>query len=332
MRTAVLVTGGAGFVGSHACKALASAGFLPVTYDNLSQGHRWAVRWGPLEIGDIEDRDRLQQVMDRYRPAAVMHFAALIAAGESVTEPAKYYRNNVSRFLVLLDAMQRQKIDQIVFSSTAAVYGTPERTPIDEKHPLEPINPYGMSKLIGERILQDCASAYGLRSIALRYFNAAGSDPDGEIGEAHDPETHLIPIVLEAAAGDRPHVAVFGTDYPTADGTCVRDYVHVTDLASAHVLALARLKGAHGAEAFNLGNGNGFTVREVVAAAERVSGAKIAVKQEPRRAGDPPVLVADASLARAELGWRPVYSDLDTQIGNAWRWTQGWSRRQAVGK
>ncbi|MGE0096452.1 MAG: UDP-glucose 4-epimerase GalE [Alphaproteobacteria bacterium] len=332
MRAAVLVTGGAGFVGSHACKALAAAGFLPVTYDNLSQGHRWAVRWGPLEIGDIEDHDRLQQVMDRYRPTAVMHFAASIAAGESMAQPTKYYRNNVSRFLVLLDAMQRQKIDQIVFSSTAAVYGTPERTPIDERHPLAPINPYGMSKLMGERILQDCAAAHGLRSISLRYFNAAGSDPEGEIGESHEPETHLIPIVLEAAAGDRPHVAVFGTDYPTADGTCVRDYVHVTDLASAHVLALDRLKSIHGAEAFNLGNGNGFTVHEVITAAERVSGTKIAVKQEPRRAGDPPVLVADASRARTELGWQPIYSDLDVQIGNAWRWAQGWSRRQAVGR
>ena len=332
MRAAVLVTGGAGFVGSHACKALAAAGFLPVTYDNLSQGHRWAMRWGPLEIGDIEDRDRLQQVMDRYRPVAVMHFAALIAAGESVAQPGKYYRNNVSRFLVLLDAMQRQKIDRIVFSSTAAVYGTPERTPIDEKHPLAPINPYGTSKLMGERILQDYAAAHGLRSIALRYFNAAGADPDGEIGESHEPETHLIPIVLEAAAGDRPHVAVFGADYPTADGTCVRDYVHVADLAAAHVLALTRLESAHGAEAFNLGNGNGFTVREVIAAAERVSGTKIAVKLEPRRAGDPPVLVADASRARTELNWQPAYSDLDTQIGNAWRWTQGWSRRQAVGR
>jgi UDP-arabinose 4-epimerase len=332
MRAAVLVTGGAGFVGSHACKALAAAGFLPVTYDNLAQGHRWAVRWGPLEIGDIEDRGRLQQVMDRYRPSAVMHFAALTAAGESVAQPARYYRNNVSRFLVLLDAMQRQKIDRIVFSSTAAVYGTPEHTPIDEKHPLAPINPYGMSKLMGERILQDCAVAHGLRSISLRYFNAAGCDPDGEIGESHEPETHLIPIVLEAAAGDRSHVAIFGTDYPTADGTCVRDYVHVTDLASAHVLALARLERGHGAEAFNLGNGNGFTVREVIAAAERISGVEIPVKLEPRRAGDPPILVADASRARADLNWQPAYSGLDTQISNAWRWTQGWSRRQAVGK
>lgn len=319
-------------MGSHACKALGAAGFLPVTYDNLSHGHRWAVRWGPLEIGDIEDRGRLQQVMDRYRPIAVMHFAALIAAGESVAEPAKYYRNNVARFLVLLDAMRRQKIDRIVFSSTAAVYGTPERTPIDEKHPLAPINPYGMSKLMAERILQDCAAAHGLRSIALRYFNAAGADPDCEIGESHEPETHLIPIVLEAAAGDRPHVSIFGTDYPTADGTCVRDYIHVTDLASAHVLALARLESAHGAEAFNLGNGNGFTVREVIAAAERVSGVKIPIKLEPRRAGDPPTLIADSNRARAELNWRPAYSDLDMQINNAWRWTQGWSRRQAVGR
>jgi UDP-arabinose 4-epimerase len=332
MRAAVLVTGGAGFVGSHACKALAGAGFLPVAYDNLSQGHRWAVRWGPLEVGDIEDRGHLQQVMDRYRPVAIMHFAALIAAGESVAEPAKYYRNNVARFLVLLDAMRRQKIDRIVFSSTAAVFGTPERTPIDEKHPLAPINPYGMSKLMAERILQDCAAAHGLRSIALRYFNAAGSDPDGEIGENHEPETHLIPIVLEAAAGDRPHVSIFGTDYPTADGTCVRDYVHVTDLASAHVLALGRLESAHGAEAFNLGNGNGFTVREVIAAAERVTGVKIPIKLEPRRAGDPPTLIADSNRARAELNWRPAYSDLDVQINNAWRWTQGWSRRQAVGR
>jgi UDP-arabinose 4-epimerase len=326
------VTGGAGFVGSHTCKALAAAGFLPVTYDNLSQGHRWAVRWGPLEVGDIEDRDRLAQVMDRYRPIAVMHFAALIAAGESVAEPTKYYRNNVARFLVLLDAMQRQKIDRIVFSSTAAVYGTPERAPIDEKHPLAPINPYGMSKLVGERILRDCAAAHGFRSIALRYFNAAGADPDGELGESHEPETHLIPIVLETAAGDRSHVAVFGTDYPTADGTCVRDYIHVSDLAAAHVLALAKLENTHGAEAFNLGNGNGFTVREVIAASERATGVRIPVRLEPRRVGDPAVLVADASRARTELGWKPIHSDLDTQIGHAWRWTQSWSRQQAVGR
>lgn len=332
MRAAILVTGGAGFVGSHACKALAAAGFLPVTYDNLSQGHRWAVRWGPLEIGDIENGDRLLQVMDRYRPIAVMHFAALTAAGESVTEPTKYYRNNVARFLVLLDAMRRRKIDRIVFSSTAAVYGIPERIPIGENHPLAPINPYGMGKLVGERILQDCAAAHGLRSIALRYFNAAGADPDGVIGESHEPETHLIPIVLAAAAGERPHVAVYGADYPTADGTCIRDYVHVSDLATAHVLALARLEGWHGAEVFNLGNGHGFSVREVIAAAQRATAVQIPVKVEPRRAGDPPVLVADASRARTELGWRPVHSDLDSQIGSAWRWTQSWSRQQAVGR
>lgn len=319
-------------MGSHACKALAAEGYLPVAYDNLSQGHRWAVRWGPLEVGDIHDESRLTQVMARYRPVAVMHFAALIAAGESVVAPEKYYGNNIAGLLVLLAAMRQQRIERIVFSSTAAVYGTPQSTPIGENHPLAPINPYGMSKLVGERILQDCAVAHGLRSISLRYFNAAGADPDGEIGENHEPETHLIPIILEAAAGERPHVSVFGADYPTADGTCVRDYVHVSDLAAAHVLALARLEGAHGAEAFNLGNGNGFTVREVIDAAARVTGTRIPTKVEPRRAGDPPILLADANRARAELGWRPAFSDLDTQINNAWRWNQTWSRQQAAGR
>ncbi|SMF59135.1 UDP-arabinose 4-epimerase [Tistlia consotensis] len=327
MATPLLVTGGAGYIGSHVCKALAAAGWLPVTYDNLSNGHRWAVRWGPLEVGDLQDRARLDAVLERWRPQAVLHFAAYIAAGESVVDPGKYYENNVLGLLSLLAAMGRAGLDRIVFSSTAAVYGTPRRVPIDERHPLEPVNPYGSTKLVCEQLLRDFAVAHGIRSVALRYFNAAGADPDGELGEAHEPETHLIPLVLEAAAGLRPEIAIFGEDYPTADGTCIRDYIHVADLAQAHLLALDRLSGAEGTDAFNLGNGAGFSVRQVVEAARRVTGRPIAVRVRAARPGDPPVLVADAGRARSDLGWRPRHSALDEQLAHAWQWLTAPGRR-----
>jgi UDP-arabinose 4-epimerase len=316
----VLVTGGAGYIGSHVCKALAAAGYRPVTYDNLSEGHRWAVRWGPLERGNLSHTARLENAIRRYRPEAVIHLAGVIAAGESVSNPAKYYEINVAGTLSLLGVMRQQGIGRIVFSSSAAVYGEPQSTPMTEDHPLAPINPYGAGKLACERMIQDFSAAYGLRSIALRYFNAAGADPAGDIGEAHRIETHLVPLVLGAALGERPYVSVYGTDYPTRDGTCVRDYIHVSDLAAAHVLAMEFLDGQPGAHVFNLGTGSGATVAEVIAAARRVTGRSIDVRNQPRRTGDPAVLVADAALAKARLGWAPARTDLEQVISSAWRW------------
>ena len=320
MRIPILVLGGAGYVGSHACKTLNEAGYLPVTYDDLSTGHRWAVQWGPLEVGDIAQPARLDDVFRRYRPAAVMHFASSIEAGESVVDPARFYANNVVNMLGVLQAMRRADVDRIVFSSSAAVYGTPQSVPITESHASVPVNPYGTTKSVCEMMLRDFGRAYRIRSVALRYFNAAGADPAGQIGEAHEPETHLIPLVLEAAAGRRPYVAVFGDDYKTSDGTCVRDFVHVSDLAMAHLRALRRLAAIEGTEAYNLGNGRGYTVREVIATASRVTGSAIPVRIENRRVGDPPCLVADASRARADLDWTPAYGDVETQITHAWRW------------
>lgn len=318
----VLVTGGAGYIGSHACKALARAGFMPVSYDNLVYGHRWAVRWGPLEVGDIGDRARLEAVIEHYRPAAVMHFAAYAYVAESVCDPGKYYRNNVAGTLTLLEVMRDHGIGSLVFSSTCAIYGEPERIPINEDHGQRPINPYGASKLMIERMLADFATAHGLRWVALRYFNAAGADPDGEIGERHDPETHLIPLVLDAAAGVRPSITVYGEDYETPDGTCIRDYVHVSDLAEAHVLALRALLSGAGGGVYNLGNGQGFSVREVIGLAREITGREIPTVSGSRRAGDPPRLVADAGRARRDLGWKPRYPSLAAIIESAWRWHQ----------
>ncbi len=318
----ILVTGGAGYIGSHVCKMLAMAGYTPVTYDNLVYGHPWAVRWGPLEHGDLLDRARLDAVLRQYRPTAVMHFAAFAYVGESMADPGRYYQNNVAGTLTLLQAMRDQRIDQLVFSSTCATYGVPEQSPIGEQHPQRPINPYGASKWMVERMLTDFGSAHGLRAIALRYFNAAGADPDGEIGEVHDPETHLIPLVLDAAAGRLPAVTVFGDDYPTADGTCVRDYIHVADLAQAHLLALQALESGAASTAYNLGNGKGFSVREVIDCAERVTGRSVPVEKGPRRVGDPSHLVGDATRIREALGWQPAFADLETIIETAWRWSQ----------
>jgi len=322
MGETILVTGGAGYIGSHACKALARAGFTPVAYDNLSRGHAWAVKWGPLEKGDLADRERLKAVIARHRPVAVMHFAAFAYVGESVAAPDLYYRNNVVGSLCLLEAMRETGLDRLVFSSTCSIYGEPREVPIRESHPTAPVNPYGAGKLMIERMLGDFAAAYGLRSVALRYFNAAGADPEGETGEVHDPETHLIPLVLDVAAGRRPAITILGDDYDTPDGTCVRDYVHVTDLADAHVLALKQLLAGQDSAVYNLGNGVGHSVREVIETARRVTGRPIAVTLGPRRAGDPPRLVADAAQAAERLGWRPRRPALDAQIGDAWAWMQ----------
>ncbi len=321
-RPSVVVTGGAGYIGSHACKALAQAGYLPVSYDDLSYGHEWAVKWGPLERGDILDRQRLNEVLIKYRPGAVMHFAAFAYVGESVTNPGKYYRNNVAGSLNILEAMRDLQIPRFVFSSTCATYGLPEALPIREDTPQRPINPYGASKLMVERMLTDFGNAHGFAWTALRYFNAAGADLDLHIGEDHEPETHLIPLILDAASGRRPHVTIFGTDYDTSDGTCIRDYIHVSDLADAHVLALQAIESGIRPGAYNLGNGHGFSVREVVKAVERVTGLKVPVVLGEPRAGDPATLVSDASKAHNILGWQPKISDLDEIVRTAWAWHQ----------
>jgi UDP-glucose-4-epimerase GalE len=323
----ILVTGGAGYIGSHTCKALSKAGLTPVTYDNLVTGHEASVKWGPLERGDILDRARLDAVLQKYQPLAVLHFAAYAYVGESVTQPAKYYRNNVSGALTLLEAMRDHGVTQVVFSSSCATYGTPRSMPIGEDHPQNPINPYGASKLIVERMLADFGAAYNLRSVSLRYFNAAGADPDGEIGEDHEPETHLIPLVLKAAAGESSNITIYGTDYDTPDGTCIRDYVHVTDLAEAHVLAFTALGEGCDSSSYNLGTGHGFSVREVIRTANVVSGQNIPVAEGSRRPGDPARLVADAKRAKVELGWDPQYGDLRQIIATAWNWML---KRQAV--
>jgi UDP-arabinose 4-epimerase len=318
----VLVTGGAGYIGSHACKALSKAGYLPIAYDNLVYGHEWAVKWGPLEEGDILDRARLDAVLAKYRPQAAMHFAAFTYVGESVSDPAKYYRNNVDGSLTLLEALRDQGIKNFVFSSTCATYGVPDKVPIPETQAQRPINPYGTTKLMVELMLRDFEAAHGIKWSALRYFNAAGADPDNEIGEAHDPETHLIPLVLDAASGRRENITVFGTDYDTRDGTCIRDYVHVTDLADAHVLALQALERGAPSAAYNLGNGTGFSVSEVIEAARRVTGIDVPVVLSGRRPGDPDALVGDASRARADLGWEPRLFEIDQIVGTAWAWHQ----------
>lgn len=320
MSKAILVTGGAGYIGSHACKALARAGYTPVAFDNLVYGHREAVRWGPLVEGDLADRALVAQTLDRFDIAAVMHFAAYAYVGESMTKPELYFGNNVVNSVNLLEAMRETGVRQIVFSSTCATYGIPQSVPIREEMPQRPINPYGESKLMVERMLHWYGVAHGFAHMALRYFNAAGADPDGEIGEHHDPETHLIPLVLDAALGRRPRVEIYGTDYPTPDGTAVRDYIHVSDLAEAHVLALKHLQEGGASGALNLATGQGHSVRDVIAAAERVTRRTVPRHEIERRAGDPPALVADAGRARQILGWNPRLSDLETIVATAWRW------------
>jgi UDP-arabinose 4-epimerase len=315
----ILLVGGAGFIGAHTAKCLASHGYRPVIYDNLSRGHAEpARRFGPLEIGDISDRERLAEVLARHAPRAVMHFAAFAYVGESVADPALYYFNNVAGTLSLLEAMRAAGVRHLVFSSSCATYGIPAQVPIAEESVQAPINPYGRSKLMVEQILADYGHAYDLRSVSLRYFNAAGADPDGEIGERHDPETHIIPIALDVAAGRRPAVSVFGNDYPTRDGTCVRDFIHVTDLAEAHLLAARKLLAGGESLQINVGNGQGHSVREVIAMVEEVTGRPVAIEWAPRRPGDPPVLVASAERARAVLGWQPRFPSLRQIVETAW--------------
>jgi UDP-arabinose 4-epimerase len=317
---AVLVTGGAGYIGSHTCKALAAAGYLPVTYDNFVHGHRWAVRWGPLVEGDLADSDLLEQALKDYAVKAVIHFAGYAYVGESMSRPGKYFKNNVANTVTLLEAMRLCGVRDLVFSSTCAIYGSPVQETMTEDHPQHPINPYGESKRVVETMLHWWGSAHALRWTALRYFNAAGADPEGEIGEDHDPETHLIPLAIEAALGERAALEVYGSDYPTHDGTAVRDYIHVADLASAHVAALRRLERGGQSAAMNLGTGSGHSVREVIAMVERVSGRAVPVRIAPRRPGDPAALVAGTARAHDLLGWQPRYSLLETIIATAWRW------------
>lgn len=320
MTQAVLVAGGAGYVGSHACKALARAGFLPVVLDNLSTGHRAFVRWGPLVQADLHDSAAVADAIRQHDCAAVLHFAAFAYVGESVTDPAKYYDNNVAGTLSLLHGMRAAGCDKLVFSSTCAIYGQPAQVPIREETPPDPINPYGASKLMVERILADFRPAYGLRSVALRYFNACGADSDGEIGELRDPETHLIPRAMMALQGHIGDFAVFGTDFATPDGTPIRDYIHVADLADAHVAALGKLLAGGPGGVFNLGTGHGYSVLEVLHAIERETGERLPDVSGPRRAGDPAELVADPARARRELGFAPSRSDLETIVRTAWAW------------
>ncbi len=316
----ILVVGGAGYIGSHINKMLYQQGYETVVYDNLVYGHKEAVLWGKLEIGDLSDRDRLESVFEKYSIDAVFHFAAYAYVGESVGNPSKYYNNNVANTLQLLDVMRKHGVKYIVFSSTCATYGIPRCVPITEDMTQSPINPYGASKLMVERILKDYHAAYEMNYCCLRYFNAAGADPEGEIGESHTPETHLIPLVLAAAAGDRESVRVFGTDYPTRDGSCIRDYIHVTDLADAHLRAMDYLRSGGESTCMNLGNGIGNSVLEVIQAAENVTGRKVPVIMDERRAGDPPALTGSAELAKQTLGWQSVYGDIKTILNHAWNW------------
>jgi len=320
MNGTVLVTGGAGYIGSHACKALRDRGYQPVVLDDLRNGHRQAVKWGPLETVDLLDGDALERVFARHQPVSVMHFAAYAYVGESMRAPAAYYENNLGGTLNLLQVMHKHAVRSIVFSSTCAIYGAPAEIPISEQTQPNPINPYGRSKWMIEQILSDYARAYDLRCCCLRYFNAAGADPGLETGEVHEPETHLIPNILKAALGKIPALQVFGDDYPTPDGTCVRDFIHVTDLAQAHCLALEYLQDNPGVHAFNLGSERGFSIREVLEQAEAVAGRSVPYKVAPRRLGDPPVLVADSSSAQSILGWRRHHSSLGEILRTALDW------------
>jgi UDP-arabinose 4-epimerase len=320
LSTKILVTGGAGYIGSHTCKALVAAGYLPVVLDDLSAGHQWAVKWGPLVVGDIADRAIVSNVLEQFDIQAIIHFAAHAYVGESVAEPRKYFDNNATKTLALLDAVLESGVSNFVFSSSCATYGIPKTLPIVEDHSQEPINPYGLSKLFIEKVLHWYGSAYGIRHVSLRYFNAAGADPDLQIGEDHLPETHLIPLVIAAALGINPVLHVFGTDYDTKDGTAVRDYVHVSDLASAHVNALEHLIAGGQSASVNLGTGRGHSIREVAACVEAVGGRPVPLVESPRRPGDPPILIANPQLGQTLLRWKPTKSDLQTIVRTAWQW------------
>ncbi len=319
---AILVCGGAGYIGSHVNKALNKEGYETVVFDNLVYGHREAVKWGTFVKGDLLNLSDIENVFSTYKIDAVLHFAAYAYVGESVKEPEKYYYNNVVATLNLLKTMKKYGCQRIIFSSTCATYGVPEGIPITEDMPQNPINPYGATKLTVERILGDYSRAYNLEFVVLRYFNAAGADPDGELGESHDPETHIIPLVLDAAAGIRPNIVVFGTDYETEDGSCVRDYIHVTDLAEAHLLALHYLERGGRSELFNLGNAQGTSVLEIVGTVKKVTGKHFDVALSGRRAGDPAILVGSSEKAEKVLGWRPKYPDIEVIISHAWKWHQ----------
>ncbi|MFV2005133.1 MAG: UDP-glucose 4-epimerase GalE [Gammaproteobacteria bacterium] len=316
----ILVVGGAGYIGSHMVKQLAKAGNDVITLDNLSYGYRDAVKYGEFIEGDLGDSKVLDSIFEASNIDAVMHFAGFIQVGESVIKPSMYYHNNVANTFILLDTMLRFDVKNFIFSSTAAIFGEPEYTPIDEKHNKQPINPYGHSKLMIEQVLGDYDKAYGLRSTCLRYFNAAGADPDGELGERHVPETHLIPLILQAASGRREDIKVFGDNYATDDGTCVRDYIHINDLCEAHSLALQKMITTDSSARYNLGNGKGFSVKQVIDVAKEISGNDFKVSIEPRRAGDPAVLVADATLAKQQLNWQPKFAKLKDIVQTAWQW------------
>ncbi|RMH14565.1 MAG: UDP-glucose 4-epimerase GalE [Gammaproteobacteria bacterium] len=325
----ILVVGGAGFIGSHMSKFLAGHGYKITVFDNLSTGHRGSVLHGDLIEADLANIEGLDRLFSERKFDAVMHFASSLLVGESVSDPAKYYRNNVCNAVNLLDVMVRHGVRRLIFSSTAAIFGMPQYVPINEAHPRSPINPYGKSKLMVEQLLEDYDHAYGLKSVCLRYFNAAGADPEGDLGERHDPETHLIPLVLQAASGRRNTITVYGNDYDTPDGTCIRDYIHVWDLCHAHWLALQRLMEKGESGAYNLGNGKGYSVQQVIDVCRRVTGKEFRVGIGARREGDPSVLVADASRARKELGWKPQYPDLEQIVAHAWKWEKK-SGREAM--
>lgn len=319
----ILVTGGAGYIGSHVVLFLQRQGYEVIILDNLVNGHRDVVDdvlQAKLIVGNLGDRALLDRIFKEHEIMAVMHFAAYAYVGESTSDPAKYYRNNVVETLVLLEAMLAAKVDKLVFSSTCASYGIPQQIPITETHPQEPINPYGASKLVVEKMLKDFDKAYGLKSVIFRYFNAAGAEPTGLLGENHEPEPHLIPLVLLTALGKRESIQIFGTDYPTDDGTCIRDYIHVCDLAQAHILGLKYLSDREESAIFNLGNGDGFSVREIIRVAEKVTGRTIPAKECPRRQGDPAILIGSGAKARKVLGWKPKYADLEQIIAHAWQW------------
>ncbi len=315
----ILVVGGAGYIGSHMVKMLAQNGHKVTVIDNLSTGHRDSVIRADLIELDMGDTQAIHSFLNENTVDAVMHFASYIEVGESIQNPRKYFHNNVTNTLKLLDALVENDIQRFIFSSSAAIYGKPQYTPIDEQHPKEPMNPYGRGKWMVEQVLEDYYNAYGLKSCSLRYFNASGADPEGELGERHNPETHLIPLILQVASGRKDAINIFGNDYDTQDGTCIRDYVHVNDICAAHMLAIDQLDGC---KAYNLGTSNGFSVREVIAAVERVTGKSIKTIQSDRRPGDPAVLVADSSLATQELGWVPKYPELDVIVEHAWAWEQ----------
>jgi UDP-glucose 4-epimerase len=318
----ILIVGGAGYIGSHINKELNKQGYKTLVVDNLSTGKKELVKWGEFVEADLADKNKLLEIFDKYKIEVVMHFAASKAVGESVTDPAKYYRNNVVNALNLLEAMKEKGVKNLIFSSSAAVYGVPQYMPIDENHPLNPINPYGQTKYIIEKMLADFETAYGLKYVALRYFNACGADLDGETGEWQGSSQNLIPQVLDAVIGARSEIGIFGTNYPTPDGTCVRDYIHVSDLASAHVLALKNLLDTNKSEIYNLGNGRGFSVREVITAVKKITGREFGVVETSRRAGDSAVLVASSDKIKAELGWKPKYIMIEEIVVSAWRWHQ----------